>query len=66
MSLPAKARHRWGLDRGGEVGYLDIGDAVLIVPGGVAQLRRQVLEAVNSNDWQQARAGFGDPELANE
>lgn len=34
MSLPASARHRWGLDEGGEVGYLDIGDAVILVPGG--------------------------------
>ena len=32
MSLPARARHRWGLDDGGEVGFLDLGDAVVIVP----------------------------------
>jgi len=35
MSLPASVRHRWGLDEGGEVGYLDIGDAVILIPGGV-------------------------------
>ena len=46
MSLPASARHRWGLDSGGEVGYLDIGDAVILIPGGVNRLRRQLLEAV--------------------
>ncbi len=66
MSLPASARHRWGLDDGGEVGYLDIGDAVVIVPGGLAQLRRELLESVSASDWDDARAGFGDPDLANE
>jgi bifunctional DNA-binding transcriptional regulator/antitoxin component of YhaV-PrlF toxin-antitoxin module len=66
MSLPATARHRWGLDDGGEVGYLDIGDAVLIVPGGIAQLRRALVDAVSEVDWSDARAGFGDRDLASE
>jgi hypothetical protein len=66
MSLPASTRHRWGLDDGGEVGYLDIGDAVLLVPGGVDQLRAALLDAVSDADWETARSGFGDPELANE
>ena len=66
MSLPASARHRWGLDDGGEVGYLDIGDAVVIVPGGIAELRRTLLDAVSEADWEEARGGFGDPDLANE
>ena len=35
MSLPASARHRWGLEHGGEVGYLDIGEAIVLVPGGL-------------------------------
>ena len=66
MSLPAEARHRWGLDDGGQVGYLDIGEAVLLVPGGVDKLRSEILGAVADTDWQDARRGFGDPELANE
>jgi bifunctional DNA-binding transcriptional regulator/antitoxin component of YhaV-PrlF toxin-antitoxin module len=66
MSLPASTRHRWGLDEGGEVGYLDIGDAVLLVPGGVERLRSALLDAVTDADWEAARSGFGDPELANE
>jgi hypothetical protein len=52
--------------RDGEVGYLDIGDAVVIVPGGVEPLRRAVLAAVSDDEWRQARAGFGDPDLASE
>jgi hypothetical protein len=66
MSLPATARHRWGLDDGGEVGYLDVGDAIVIVPGGIDQLRAALLDAVGDADWHDARAGFGDPDLVTE
>lgn len=66
MSLPATARHRWRLDDGGEVGYLDLGDAVVIVPGGTEKLRRQLLDAVTADDWELARRGFGDADLADE
>ncbi len=66
MSLPSSARHRWGLDDGGDVGYLDLGDAVLIVPGGTEAVRRVLLEQVSAQDWDEARAGFGDDELTSE
>ena len=66
MSLPAPARHRWGLDDGGEVGYLDIGDAIVLVPGGLDAVRRELLGAITDSDWSDARAGFGDPDLASE
>lgn len=66
MSLPSSARHRWGLDEGGDVGYLDLGDAVVIIPGGTADLRRVLLENVTDEDWDLARQGFGEPELASE
>jgi hypothetical protein len=66
MSLPSSARHRWGLDEGGDVGYLDLGDAMVIVPGGTAKIRRELVDAVTAGDWDRARQGFGDDELANE
>lgn len=66
MSLPSPARHRWGLDKGGDVGYLDLGDAIIIVPGGTTKLRQQLLDAVTADDWDMARRGFGDEEMANE
>jgi hypothetical protein len=66
MSLPSATRHRWGLDDGGDVGYLDLGDLVLIVPGGTSALRRTLLEAVSDEDWKNARTGFGDSDLANQ
>ena len=66
MSLPADTRHRWGLDDGGDVGYLDVGEAVVIVPGGIDRIRRLLLDAVSEADWDEARGGLGDPDLANE
>jgi bifunctional DNA-binding transcriptional regulator/antitoxin component of YhaV-PrlF toxin-antitoxin module len=66
MSMPASARRRWALEGGGDVGYIDVGDAVLIVPGGVAGLRRLLLDMVSGDDWEQAQSGFGDPDLASE
>jgi hypothetical protein len=65
MSLPAVARHRWGLDDGGEVGFLDVGDAVILVPGGVDDLRRRLFGAITDEDWARASGGFGDTDLAN-
>jgi bifunctional DNA-binding transcriptional regulator/antitoxin component of YhaV-PrlF toxin-antitoxin module len=63
MALPAQTRHRWGLDQGGVVGWIDMGDSVLLVPGGVSGLLDELLE---NADWDSARSGFGDPELANQ
>ena len=64
MSLPAEARHRWGLGGGGEVGYLDLGEAVILIPGGVDNLRRRAFASLTDEDWARARDGFGDPDLA--
>ena len=66
MSLPSSTRRRWGLDDGGDVGYLDLGDVILIVPGGTKALRRTIFEAVTQADWDRARVGFGDDELASQ
>jgi bifunctional DNA-binding transcriptional regulator/antitoxin component of YhaV-PrlF toxin-antitoxin module len=66
MSLPAAARRRWGLQDGGNIAYLDLGDAVLLVAGRVESLRRELIESVTDEDWELARTGFGDPDLATE
>lgn len=63
MALPAQTRHRWGLDEGGVIGWIDLGDSVVLVPGGLKRLRTDVLAHA---DWEAARDGFGDPELANQ
>lgn len=54
------------MDDGGSVGFLDVGDAVVLIPGGVDQLRAAALDAVSDEDWVEARAGLGDPALASE
>ena len=66
MSLPADARHRWGLDDGGDVSYVDVGDAVILIPEGADALRRRLIDAVTDEEWQRARRGFGDADLVSE
>jgi AbrB family looped-hinge helix DNA binding protein len=47
MALPAEARRRWNLDKGGTVEIADLGDALLVVPaarGGLRALLRTAIE----------------------
>jgi bifunctional DNA-binding transcriptional regulator/antitoxin component of YhaV-PrlF toxin-antitoxin module len=64
-SLPAELRHRWGIDQGGEVGFIDLGDAALIVPGGVAVARRE-LRRVLSERYEVGLVAVDDPDLADQ
>lgn len=66
MSLPASARHRWGLEDGGDVSFIDVGDAVVLIPVGVDELRSRLIDAVTEHEWERARRGFGDPDLVSE
>lgn len=50
MSLPWSARRRWRLETGGKVGYLDLGNTIVIVPGGIAEVQRDLLDAVTGTD----------------
>jgi bifunctional DNA-binding transcriptional regulator/antitoxin component of YhaV-PrlF toxin-antitoxin module len=61
-SLPAELRHRWGIDGGGEVGFIDLGDAALIVPGGVSTARSE-LRRVLVDRYESGVAALEDPEL---
>ena len=64
-SLPAELRRRWGIDHGGEVGFVDLGDAALIVPGGVGVARAE-LHRVLAERYESALAAFNDPDLADQ
>jgi bifunctional DNA-binding transcriptional regulator/antitoxin component of YhaV-PrlF toxin-antitoxin module len=64
-SLPAELRHRWGIDDGGEVGFIDLGDAALIVPGGVSAARRE-LRRVLVDRYEVGLSAIVDPELADQ
>ncbi len=61
-SLPADLRHRWGLDAGGEVAFIDLGDAALIVPGGADSARAE-LHRVLRERYSEAVDEIQDPDL---
>jgi bifunctional DNA-binding transcriptional regulator/antitoxin component of YhaV-PrlF toxin-antitoxin module len=63
--LPADLRHRWGIDEGGEIGFIDLGDAALIVPGGV-QVARRELRRVHQDRYAQGLAAIDDADLADQ
>lgn len=51
MSVPASVRRRWGLDEGGRVTVVDLGDAVVLLPPGA---RQQLLADALSADEHRA------------
>lgn len=62
MSVPAAVRHRWGLEQGGRVTVVDLGDAVVLLPPGG---RIGLLEAaLSAEDHMTFVAGLDDPDLA--
>lgn len=64
MSLPAQTRHRWHLDGGGDVAWLDLGEIVVLLPGRVEEARASLLDRLTDEDWADARQGLGDPDLS--
>lgn len=64
-SLPAELRHRWGIDQGGEVGFIDLGDAALIIPGGVSAAREE-LRRVLVDRYERGVAAVADPDLVDQ
>lgn len=64
-SLPADLRHRWGIESGGEIGFVDLGDAALVVPGGVDVARRE-LRRVLRDRYAKGLAAIEDPDLADQ
>ncbi len=62
MSVPAAVRHRWGLDNGGRVTVVDLGDAVILLPPGG---RQQLLaNALTAEQHRQFVGKLDDPDLA--
>ena len=62
MSVPASVRHRWGLDRGGRVTVIDLGDAVVLLPPGGRQ--DLLAQALSGEDHRRFIQGIDDPDLA--
>ena len=62
MSVPAAVRHRWGLDQGGRVTVIDLGDAVVILPPG--SRHQLIANALSEAEHRQFVARLDDPDLA--
>lgn len=62
MSVPAAVRHRWGLDEGGRVTVIDLGDAVVLLPPGGRQ--RLLAEALSAEEHRKFVESLGDADLA--
>ena len=62
MSVPAAVRHRWGLDEGGKVTVIDLGEAVVLLPPGG---RQKLLDrALSAKEHLELVREIDDPELA--
>jgi bifunctional DNA-binding transcriptional regulator/antitoxin component of YhaV-PrlF toxin-antitoxin module len=62
MSVPAAVRHRWGLDKGGRITVVDLGEAVILLPPGG---RQQLLaNALTAEQHRQFVRELDDPDLA--
>lgn len=64
-SVPAQLRRRWGLEDGGVIGFVDLGDAALVIPGGLDAARGE-LRRVLAERYDDAVAGLDDPSLADQ
>ena len=62
-TLPADVRRRWGLADGGELGIVDLGGALLVLPGGLDAARQEVLRVVRER-YDEGLATLDDPDLA--
>ena len=65
-SLPAGLRHRWGIEQGGEVAFIDLGDAALLLPGGTDAARADLRSVLLSGAYDSAVADIDDPDLADQ
>jgi bifunctional DNA-binding transcriptional regulator/antitoxin component of YhaV-PrlF toxin-antitoxin module len=64
-NLPAGLRRRWGIERGGEVAIVDLGDAALILPGGTEAARHE-LRRVLQERYEEGLASIEDPDLTDQ
>ncbi len=64
-SLPSELRHRWGIHGGGEIGIIDLGDAALIVPGGMEAARVELRKVLRER-YAAGVEAIEDPDLADQ
>jgi AbrB family looped-hinge helix DNA binding protein len=68
LSLPADIRRRWGIERGGSVEIVDLGESVLLLPGGDGALWRLIRDAIPPEEYKRITDEIGrdEPDLATE
>ncbi len=65
-SLPAGLRHRWGIEDGGEVAFVDLGDVALLLPGGIEAARDELRRVLMHGAYEKAVAGLAEPDVADQ
>jgi bifunctional DNA-binding transcriptional regulator/antitoxin component of YhaV-PrlF toxin-antitoxin module len=65
-TLPALLRHRWGIEDGGEVAFIDLGGAALVLPGSVEAAQAEILRVLRNGAYDRAVEDLGDPDLADQ
>lgn len=63
VNLPAELRHRWGITDGGDIAIIDLGDAALIVPGGMEVARAELRRVLAQGAYADGLASIDDPDL---
>jgi len=63
-SVPAELRHRWGIADGGEVAFIDLGEAALVLPGGVEAARAEMRRVYRMGVYEEGISALDDPDLA--
>lgn len=61
-SLPAELRHRWGIEGGGELGFIDLGDVALVIPGGLGAAKAELRRVLHER-YEIGLATIDDPDL---
>jgi bifunctional DNA-binding transcriptional regulator/antitoxin component of YhaV-PrlF toxin-antitoxin module len=62
-SLPAELRHRWGIEDGGAVAFIDLGDAALVLPGGIETAKAEIRRVLAAGAYRAGLAAIDDPDL---
>jgi bifunctional DNA-binding transcriptional regulator/antitoxin component of YhaV-PrlF toxin-antitoxin module len=65
-SLPAVLRRRWGIESGGEVAFVDLGGAALVLPGGTAAARKELRRVLLRGGYEAGVAALDDADLADQ
>jgi bifunctional DNA-binding transcriptional regulator/antitoxin component of YhaV-PrlF toxin-antitoxin module len=64
-SIPSELRRRWGIEDGGEIAFVDLGDSALVLPGGIAAAKAELKRVLDSR-YDAGLATINNPELADQ